>query len=114
MPTSAHAHLQLPAELTIYTAAETRAAWLDWLASQAESSRTAADHDAVCRIDAAAVDQVDAAGLQLLVAMRRRLAQDAWSMQLLQASAALRRACDALGLAELLVGDAHSHRAAQP
>jgi len=35
-------------------------------------------------------------------------------MQLLQASAALRRACDALGLAELLVGDANSHREAKP
>ena len=105
MPTSPDADLQLPAELTIYTAAETRAVWLSWLAAQAgDGGRAAANHEAVCRVDAAAVDQVDAAGLQLLVSLRHRLAHEDCSLQLLQASTALRSACNALGLSDLLDG----------
>jgi len=99
MPTTPHTDLQLPAELTIYTAAETRSAWLNWLASEAGG-----DHDGACRVDGGAVDQVDAAGLQLLLALRQRLARDDRSLRLTRASPPLRSACDALGLADLLDG----------
>ena len=37
MPPSSDAVLRLPTELTIYTVAETRSAWLPWLTSQLSS-----------------------------------------------------------------------------
>ena len=79
--------LQLPAELTIYTAAETRAAWLGWLAGE-----TGLD-EPVCAIDASACHEVDAAGLQLLVALAHSLARRQCRLQLLQPAAPLRAAC---------------------
>ncbi len=98
---SAEAHaepgLRLPAELTIYTAAETRSAWLGWLAGE-----TGLD-EPVCAVDASACDEVDAAGLQLLVALAHSLARRQRRLQLLQPAAPLRTACTELGLAELLL-----------
>lgn len=90
--------LRLPAELTIYTAAETRAAWLGWLAGE-----TGLD-EPVCAVDASACDEIDAAGLQLLVALAHSLARRERRLQLLQSAAPLRAACNELGLAELLLG----------
>lgn len=92
--------LQLPAELTIYTAAETRTAWLGWLAGE-----TGLD-EPVCAIDASACHEVDAAGLQLLVALAHSLARRQCRLQLLQPAAPLRAACAELGLAGLLMADA--------
>ena len=88
--------LRLPAELTIYTAAETRAAWLAWCAAEAGQL------EATCRVDAAAVDEVDAAGAQLLVALANSLGQQQSALQLCNASRPLRQACEDLGLAALL------------
>jgi len=88
--------LRLPAELTIYTAAETRAAWLAWCAAEAGQI------EAICRVDAAAVDEVDAAGAQLLVALANSLGQQQSALQLCNASRPLRQACEDLGLAGLL------------
>ena len=93
--------LSLPAELTIYTASETRAVWLAWLATE----RNAVDDhpgDARCAVHAGAVDQVDAAGVQLLVALSHTLARQQRRLQLLDASAPLRSACEALGATTLL------------
>lgn len=89
--------LRLPAELTIYTAAETRSAWLAWLAGE-----TGMD-EPVCAVDASACDEVDAAGLQLLVALAHSLARRQRRLQLLQPSGPLRAACTELGLADLLL-----------
>ena len=97
--------LSLPAELTIYTAGETRASWLAWLATE----QTDAASDGRCTVHAAAVDQVDAAGVQLLVALAHTLARQQRRLQLLDPSAALRGACEALGAAALL-----DDRAASP
>lgn len=88
--------LRLPAELTIYTAAETRSAWLAWL-----TGATGLD-EPVCAVDASGCDEVDAAGLQLLVALAHSLARRQRRLQLLQPPAALRAACTELGLADLL------------
>jgi phospholipid transport system transporter-binding protein len=101
VPTLPSTALRLPAELTIYTAAENRTAWLAWLAGEGD----AAGHDAVCRIDAAAVDEVDAAGVQLLVALAHSLARQQSRLQLTQPSQPLRDACQDLGVASLLIGD---------
>lgn len=94
--------LRLPAELTIYTAAETRSAWLaqlDALDTLDERTNLGAP---VCAVDASACDEVDAAGLQLLVALAHSLARRQRRLQLLQPAAPLRAACAELGLAELL------------
>lgn len=84
--------LVLPRELTIYTASETRTDWLTWLAALPEDAP----------VDGAQVDQVDGAGLQLLVALRHAVVQHGRAWQLTAASGTLRQACQALGAAVLL------------
>lgn len=86
--TAAHA---LPQELTIYTAAELHAHALGWLAPLAGQGETA-------RVQAAAVEQVDTAGLQLLLALAHALQRQEQQLLLLDPSAALVQACEALGL----------------
>jgi anti-anti-sigma regulatory factor len=85
--------LTLPAELTIYTAGETRSAWLAWLAEHG---------DGPLAVDAAPVAEVDAAGVQLIAALSRSLAAQQRELRLLDPSPALRNACERLGLAALL------------
>lgn len=85
--------LALPAELTIYTAGETRPQWLAWLAAN--------DAEAL-QVDASGVAEVDAAGVQLLVALARALEAQQRGLRIEQPSAALRGACERLGLTGLL------------
>jgi ABC-type transporter Mla MlaB component len=82
----------LPQELTIYTAGETRAQWLSWLSAPGDAAN----------VDASAVEQVDGAGLQLLVSLRRSFDEQHRTLTLQQPSALLRDACKALGLEGLL------------
>lgn len=85
--------LRLPAELTIYTVAATREAWLAALAApDAETLRA----------DAAGVGEIDAAGLQLLVALRRSLAERGRALHLCDPSESLRAACRRAGLTTVL------------
>jgi len=83
--------LLLPAELTIYTASATRADWLAWLNSPD------LDRKSMIRIDAAPVEDVDGAGVQLLGALLRSLLEQALAWQVVAPSAALLEACRALG-----------------
>lgn len=85
--------LMLPAELTIYTAAQTRESWLGTLASDADGPMT---------LQGAGVGDIDAAGLQLLVSLRRTLAARQRALHLLEPSEVLRAACTRAGLGELL------------
>ncbi|RVU49025.1 STAS domain-containing protein [Rubrivivax rivuli] len=82
------APLRLPAELTIYTVGELHPQWLAWLASS----------EPVAAVTGESVDQVDAAGLQLLLALQRGLADKGHSLALHAPSTALQAACQALGL----------------
>jgi len=102
MTTATLPALRLPHELTIYTAAETRTAWLTWLSGEAAHS----SGEAVCEVDGADVDEVDAAGVQLLVALAHSLQRQQLTLQLRRASGPLRNACHDLGLAGLLLGPA--------
>jgi ABC-type transporter Mla MlaB component len=86
--------LALPAELTIYTVGELHPQWLAWLAQVAAAPHT----DPAVDLQAAAVDQVDAAGLQLLVSLQRSLAALGRPCRVTDASASLRAACAGLGL----------------
>lgn len=84
--------LLLPSELSIYTAAELHPQWLAW------ADRSTGEPQAA-RADGAGVDQVDGAGVQLLVALQRCLAARGCTLQLQAPSGPLRDACAALGLA---------------
>jgi anti-anti-sigma regulatory factor len=86
--------LVLPAELTIYTANELRSHWLAWL--------EASDEGGPGGVDGSGVAEIDAAGLQLLQSLAGALQQRRRSFQLLQPSAVLQAACQALGLQSLL------------
>lgn len=87
------AHLSLPAELTIYTVGELHPQWLSWMATL-----TATDAPTEVVIDGAEVDQVDAAGVQLLMALSHSLVAGGRSLCLVNASPPLTHACDTLGL----------------
>ena len=84
--------LVLPEELTIYTVGDLRTHWLAWLAGLHE--------DAV--IDGAAVRQIDAAGVQLLLALARSIDARQLGWRLQGVGGALAEACRTLGVAERL------------
>jgi len=83
--------LHLPPELSIYTAAELHPQWLAWAQQQAPAPAPAL-------VDGAAVDQVDAAGVQLLIALQRGLSARGCALRLHAPSRPLSQACAALGL----------------
>jgi ABC-type transporter Mla MlaB component len=95
--TRSNAHPQagahaLPAELTIYTVAELHPPWLRWLAEVDDGLR--------CRVDASAVEQADAAGVQLLLSLHAALHRQGCALQLDDPSPALLAACESLGLGD--------------
>jgi len=104
--TNAAAALRLPQELTIYAVGELHPQWLAWLATAAGREEA--------EVDANEVDQVDAAGLQLLVALERSLADRGVRLRINEPSAALRQGCGVLGLVDWLAGSGHAAKAAQP
>jgi anti-anti-sigma regulatory factor len=89
----------LPAEVTIYTVGELKGQCLAWLGESTAEGDTGGDH---WPLDASAVDQIDAAGVQLLVSLSHTLQQQGQPLLLQQASAVLVDACAALGLGEWL------------
>lgn len=94
------AQLVLPHELTIYSVAELRTAWRSWL--DAAPADTGAGPCTPCLADGAAVREVDAAGMQLLLALSNQLAGQQRALRVKNASPALALACDTLGLSALL------------
>lgn len=90
--------LQLPRELTIYTVGESRTAWLAWMGEALASPEAGP----VLAADAAAVDQVDAAGVQLLLSLANALAAHGRSLRLTQPSEPVVQACRLLGTTALL------------
>jgi anti-sigma B factor antagonist len=87
--------IELPAELTIYHAAATGALIHARLAEGGELA-----------LDASAVAEVDAAGIQLLLAARRHAAAWDRGFSLRHPTAELQAALALLGLAELATGSA--------
>lgn len=84
----------LPTELTIYAVAGCRETFL------AELDRLDADDtpEAPLQLPAQAVEEVDAAGLQLLIALERSLARRGRRLQLQAPSPTFAAACRRLGL----------------
>ncbi|MGI9216196.1 MAG: STAS domain-containing protein [Hydrogenophaga sp.] len=89
----------LPAELTIYTVGELRGQCLTWLGERPAEGDAGSEH---WPLDASAVDQIDAAGVQLLVSLSHTLSQQGQPLVLQQPSAVLCDACSALGLGDWL------------
>ncbi len=92
--------LELPRELCVPVVAALQLACLEWLDTE----------DADELVDASQVDEVDAAGVQLLVALSRSLASRGRPLRLQAPSGALRDACRTLGaytlIAQPAAGDA--------
>jgi anti-anti-sigma regulatory factor len=86
--------LVLPPELTIYTVGELRPQWLEWLDAEAQDAHGA--------VDGSAVEQVDAAGVQLLLSLSRSLAQRQMALRIAPGSRCLGDALDILGLSTLV------------
>lgn len=87
--------LVLNAEMTIYVVSELRAAWLAWMDGLA-------DDEAEVAVDGRAVEEVDAAGLQALLALSHSLKARQQRLRVHAASGTLHAACHRLGLAHLL------------
>lgn len=101
---------QLPSELTVYHVTNLRTQMQDWLGKPSKRKRTARD-SAPLEIDASAVSEVDASGLQLLVSLQRTLAARGRALTLLEPSRTIARACATLGLGSLLVSNASGESA---
>jgi ABC-type transporter Mla MlaB component len=86
--------LALPAELTIYTVGDLHPLWLQWLQQGAAA--------APAEVQAQAVDQVDGAGLQLLLGLTRAAAERGRTLRIDGPSEVLRAGCQALGLGDWL------------
>lgn len=80
----------LPAELSIYTAADTHALMLRWLDADRDS--------VVWPVEAGDVVQADAAGVQLLLALDHSLHARGQQLRMQGASEPLQQACQRLGL----------------
>jgi ABC-type transporter Mla MlaB component len=83
---------ELPAELTIYSAVETRDALLAWVTEQSAQAKSHLE------VSARQVSDVDGSGLQLLAA----LSNMDLTWHLVDASAAFMDACRTMGLTDWL------------
>jgi anti-anti-sigma regulatory factor len=83
---------ELPEEMTIYSAVETRDKLLAWVTEQTAKSTK------MLEISAAKVEQIDGAGLQLLAALANM--DQPWRVS--QPSEAFSQACKTLGLNQWL------------
>lgn len=93
---------ELPTELTIYSALETRDALQIWLAKQTQGSVSPLE------VGAASVAEIDGAGLQLLASLAASVTQrgDAW--HLVAPSEAVQDACRTLGFTAWLASTSSS------
>ncbi len=91
--------LVLPAELTVYTAADTRLAWLPLLEPLVAAA-------APWCADASQVAEADACGLQLLTALANSARAQGQTLRLQAPSEPLVAACHCLGLESLLAPEA--------
>ena len=90
--------LSLPTDLTIYTVAEFHSRCVSQLLAPDAQASTKAPS----LLDASAVEEVDAAGLQLLVSLANAVKRQGGSLLLDKPSLALSQACAALGMNALL------------
>ncbi|MFT3953223.1 MAG: STAS domain-containing protein [Piscinibacter sp.] len=87
----------LPRELTVRCAADTRRDLLSWVAGLTDAP--------VWRLDASPVDEIDAAGVQLLLSLARSATQAQAALRVESPSPVLQHACRTLGLSATLLDD---------
>lgn len=88
---------ELPAELTIYTIGEFYPQCLNWVTAPTDDQ-----DDGRLRVAAAAVAEVDAAGVQLLLSLSNSLQRQHRRLTLVDPSAALMSAVKTLGACNLM------------
>lgn len=93
---------RLPGELNIYAVGELRTLFQTWVRKLPKGRKAAALDGTALVVDGSAVSEVDAAGLQLLVALKHALVANRRDLRVADASATLALACDTLGLTVLL------------
>ena len=94
--------LTLPEELTIYTVASLKTTWLNGLDAIAASTPSHPETPDRCCVEAAMVNEVDGAGVQLLVSLQRSAVARDLEWMLLNPSERLKSALLTLGLSALL------------
>ncbi len=98
----------LPADLTIYSAGLLRTQLQGWVAKLPTGRRGIALNGSPLPVDASGDNEVDAAGVQMLLALSKSLTTRRRPLRLIDPSAPLVNACGALGVASLLlVGPVH-------
>lgn len=90
--------------MTIYASGAVRTTFQEWLRKLPKSKRAKALLDKPLVVNAATVMDIDAAGLQLLIALSHSVAAKKRRLELSQPSQTLRNACATLGLLEALCG----------
>lgn len=89
---------RLPAQLTVYAAAELASRWRTWLAQDDRAGGPSAP----LTLQAGQVEEVDGAGLQLLIALSNSLAERGRRLELQEPAPVLVRALGQLGAQALL------------
>lgn len=93
----------LTGAVTVYAVGALRSQFVAWIAKLPKGRRGVALNDSPLTVDAHGVDEVDAAGIQLLVSLSRSLSVRRRPLQLADPSGPLVDACDALGVTSLLL-----------
>jgi ABC-type transporter Mla MlaB component len=91
--------LSLPPELTIYTVGALHSEWRAGLADALDSKAKGSE----CRVRGDRVDEIDAAGVQLLLSLRNSVVAHGCVLRVVDPSARLLAACSALGASLLLL-----------
>ncbi len=97
----AHKH-SLPGEMTIYAVGPTRALFQGWVTKLPKGRRAAALDGSALSVDSSGVNEVDAAGVQLLMSLSRSLAARKRTLQLANPSRPLKAALETLGVSGML------------
>jgi len=92
----------LPPEITIYTLTALRREWQAWLPRARKGRSSATTGLTPWPVDASAVVEVDAAGVQLVLSLAHSLSTRGKVLQLEAPSQTLSAACLALGMGHLL------------
>lgn len=91
--------LSLPPDLTIYTVGALHSEWRAGLADALDSKAKGSE----CGVRGDLVDEIDAAGVQLLLSLRNSIVARGCVLRIVDPSAQLLAACSALGASMLLL-----------
>jgi anti-anti-sigma regulatory factor len=94
--------LTLPSELTIYSLGALKELCLDSLPKPSKSKKASSKEASAWAVDSSGVSEVDAAGIQLLLALAKSLTARRRTLHLVNPSIPLIDACTSLGMASLL------------